>query len=169
MKKLFAVGIILLAICISISAVSADDGFSFNFSSSDSSNSNGGSVEVNNNNVKIQDIQYTIPDGFKENQSAQIVGEDAEQDSFPGFKISSVRFDKGDDSIIIKVLFGDDKLDENTYTPGNDTVAKKVGDVDGYLAEFTDGISFNYIKDGKLIEIFAPDEKTLTSVLASSK
>lgn len=169
MKKILAIGIILLTICVSVSAVSADDGWSFNFSSSDSSNSDGGSVSVNNNNVKIQDISYTIPDGFKENKSAEVVGEDADQNTFPGAKISTVRFDKDNESIIIKVIFSDSKFDNSTYEPGNNTVAKTVANIEGYIADFNDGVSFDYIKDGKVVEIFAPDEKTLQSVIQSSE
>lgn len=74
------IGVLLLAICVSVSAVSAeDDGFSFSFSSSDSSNSDGGSVQVENNVVTIQDLKFTIPDGFKENESAKKVGEEADR------------------------------------------------------------------------------------------
>ena len=40
-KKILMIGVFLIAIFISVSAVSADDGWSFSFSSSDSTNSDG--------------------------------------------------------------------------------------------------------------------------------
>ena len=161
-------GAILLAICITISAVSADDGWSFNFSSNEETNSDGGSVKLENNVLTIQDFKFTIPDGFKENESEKVVGEDADQDAFPGFKISSERFDKGDDSIIIKVLFGDEKLDTDTYEPGENYTAEKIGDKEGWIVEYLDGFSFDYIEDGKLVEIFAPDEQSVIDLIESS-
>lgn len=85
MKKIMILGVILLAICLSISAASAYE-FNFDYSSSDSSNTDGGSISLENNELTIQDFKYIIPEGYKENESAKITGEDADQDSFPGFK-----------------------------------------------------------------------------------
>ena len=167
MKKIMMVGVILLAICLSISAVSAFE-WSFGESSSDSTNSDGGSISLENNELTIQDIKYVIPEGYKENESAKILAEEADQNAFPGFKISSEKFDKGDDSIIIKVVFGDEKFDKDSYTPADEAVSKNLANVNGYLTEYNDGVSFDYIVDGKLVEIFAPDEETLSSVLESS-
>ena len=53
MRKILIIGVLLLAICVSIGAVSADDGFSFNWSSSDSSNSDGGQISFDNGKLKI--------------------------------------------------------------------------------------------------------------------
>ncbi|AMD17041.1 hypothetical protein TL18_02780 [Methanobrevibacter sp. YE315] len=163
-RKFLMMGVVLLAICVTISAVSADDGWSFNFSSSSESNSDGGDVSVENNHVKIQGLEFTIPEGYVENESARLVGNDTDQDAFPGFKISAVQFDKDNDSIIIKVVYGDDELNASSYTPANDTVAEKINDIDGYFKEYDDGVSFNYIKDGKLVELFAPNKETLISL-----
>ena len=167
MKKIMMAGVILLAICLSISAASAFE-WNFDFSSNDSTNSDGGSISLENNELTIQDLKYVIPEGYKENESAKVLAEDADQDAFPGFKLSSERFDKGDDSIIIKVVFGDEEIDKEGYTPGENAVAKDISDISGYLTEYNDGVSFDYIEDGKLIEIFAPDEETLSSLFESS-
>ena len=69
MKKIIIVLSVLLAVCLAISAVSADEGWSFNFSSeeSSSSSSNGGEVNFNNGKLKIQCLEFTIPEGYKEN------------------------------------------------------------------------------------------------------
>lgn len=164
------VGVLLLAICISVSAVSAEDGsWSFDFSSSDSTNSDGGSVQVDNNVVTIQGFKFTIPDGFKENESAKKVGEEADQELFPDFKESTVAFDKGDDRYLITVLFGDEKVDDDSYTPAKNATEKELADVDGWYEEYDDGAAFDYIEDGKLIHIFAPNEKGLISLLESAE
>ena len=61
-KKIFMVGVLLLAVCITISAVSADEGFNFSFSSSDSSNSDGDSIKFDNGKLVIQGIEFAIPE-----------------------------------------------------------------------------------------------------------
>ena len=171
MKKILMIGAVLLAICISVSAVSADDSWSFNFGSSESSNSNGGFISLNtaNNLLEIQKLQYTIPDGYKENESYRVVGEDTNQSSFPeGTKITSCKFIKGDDSIIIKVIFSDEEFKADEYTPSDNAVEKEIANQSGWLEEFNDGMCFDYVKDGKIVEIFAPDEKVIESLIESS-
>lgn len=163
-RKFLLAGVILLAICVTVGAVSADDSWSFSFSSSSQSNTDGGDVSITNNNLKIQGLEFIIPDGFKENESARLVGNDTDQNSFPGFKISKVQFDKGNESLTIKVIYGDNKLNSSTYTPANDTVSGKIHDIDGYITEYKDGVSFDYLKDGKLVEIIAPNKEMIDSL-----
>lgn len=168
MKKIMLIGVLLLTVCISLSAVSAFE-WSFSSSSSESTNTDGGSISLDDNVLKIQGFEYTIPEGYKENKQAQALAEQADQDTFPGFKISSETLVKGNDSIIIKVVFGDEEMDDDSYTPAEEAVSKEIADTEGYLREYDDGVSFDYIEDGKLVEIFAPDEETLSSLLSSSK
>ena len=171
MKKIVVLGVILLAICVSVAAVSAaddDEGWSFSFSSSESSNSDGGELSIENDKLTIQGIEFTIPEGFEENKSAEKVGIDG-QDGFEGFKISGAEFNKGDEFIIIKVVFGGVELDEDTYTPADDTVTKEVAGQNGWFSEYSDSVSFDYIKDGKLVEIFAPNEDVLADLIQSSQ
>lgn len=166
MKKVIILTIILAAI-ISVSAVSADDEWSFDFSSN--SDTDGGQLEVVNNEVTIQGFKFVIPDGFKHNQSADLIGEDA-GDNFPDCDVSKVEFDKGDEFIIIKVVYDDDvKFDDKTYEPPESSVEKQIGKQKGFIEEYENGVSFDYCKDGKLIEILAPSQEILTSLLQSSE
>ena len=171
MKKILIIGAILLAICISISAVSADDSWSFNFSSSESSNSEGGAFSLNtvNNLLQIQGLNYTIPEEYKENESFRAVGEDANLSSLPeNSKITCAEFINGNDSIIIKTFFHDQPFDEDGYTPAKNAVKKEIADQEGWLEEYEDGVTFDFVEDGKIVEIFAPDEKVLETILKST-
>ena len=85
-----------------------------------------------------------------------------------GTKITACEFLKGKDSIIIKALFADEKFDEDGYTAPDDATEKEIADQDGWLREFDDGVCFDYIEDGKIVEIIAPDEKVLESLIKSS-
>lgn len=164
MKKILAVAIVLLAVCVTISAVSANEGFNFDFSSSDSSDSNGGSLKLDNNKLNIQGIEFTIPDGYKEDEGFKELAMEADQKAFPGMKVTQDRFNKTDDDcIVFEVVFSDDKLD--TYTPADDMVAKKIGNQDGYLKEYDEGVSYIYLKDGKLVSISAKDENVIADLL----
>ncbi|WP_296784541.1 hypothetical protein [uncultured Methanobrevibacter sp.] len=165
MKKVLMIFAVLLAVCLTVCAVSADDSWSFNFSSSDSSNSNGGSMSFENGKLKLQDLEFTIPDGFEENQSAQKLAEDATD--VKDAKFSVCQFIKDGKEIFVKVFFFDN--DEFTaVTPIDNEVNKTMAGIDGvYDAnKYNDSTpTFRFVKDGKLVEINAPDDETIESII----
>ena len=120
---------VMLAICLTVSAVSADEGWSFNFSSSDSSNSDGGAFSLENGKLKLQDIEFTIPDGYKENESARKLAAPAED--VDDAKYSVCQFVNDGKEIFVKVFFFDDDGEFNNLTAVDNQVAKKMGDHDG--------------------------------------
>ena len=160
---------ILLAICLTVGAVSADDdGWSFDFSTSDSSNSDGGAMSFTNGKLKLQDIEFTIPDGFKENESAQKLAEAATD--VEDAKYSVCQFVKDGKEIFVKVFFFDDSADKEftNLTPVDNEVQKNMAGIDGvYDAnKYNDSTpTFRFLKDGKLVEVNAPDDDTIVSVL----
>ena len=161
------VGVILLAICVSISAVSADDGWSFSWSSSDSSDSNGGDMSFDNGKLKLQGIELTIPDGYKENESAQKLAQDAEDVN--DAKFSVCEFDNGDKQIVTKVFFMDDK-DFDNLSPKDDgsSIDATMAGIKGifFANKYDDQTpTFEYVKDGKIVEVNAPDNETIEAVI----
>ena len=170
-KKILMVGAILLAICITVSAVSADDGWSFNFGSSESSNSDGGffSLNTGTNELQIQMLNYTIPNDYKENESFRTVGVATNQSSFPDdTKITAGQFVNGNESIFVKVFFRDTPFEEDGYNPAEGAVAKEIADEDGWLLEDEDGVTFDFIEDGQIVEINATNEQVIESILKSA-
>ncbi len=166
MKKITLILTIFLALCLTVGAVSASDDWSFSFSSEESSdsNTNGGQVDYKDGELKIQGLDFKIPDGYKENSSAKKVGADAGK-NFDGFKLSSAGFDKGNDFIDVKVIFGDEKMDKDSYTPPEGSQSKKIGGHDGYITQNDNGVTFDYIDDGKVVEIVAPSESVVSSII----
>ncbi len=157
---------IILAICLTVSAVSADDGWSFNFSSSESSNSDGGAMSFNNGKLKLQDVEFTIPDGFEENESAQKLAENATD--VEDAKYSVCQFIKDGKEIFVKVFFFDNGNEFTNLTPMDNEVQKTIAGIDGvYDANrYNDSTpTFRFLKDGKLVEVNAPDDDTIASVL----
>ena len=136
------VGVLLLAVCITISAVSADEGFNFSFSSSDSSNSDGDSIKFDNGKLVIQGIEFAIPDGYKE---------------------VSDTFSKGNDNITVKVIYSD--TTEGNYTPNSNATEKTINKQAGWFNEDNGKAVFTYIKDRKVVAIIAPDENTIASII----
>ena len=158
MRKGLIALIALIAICITIGAASAAD-WSFNIGSD--TNSDGGSVQINNNELKIQDEKFTIPDGYKENETARLVGNQTTEGS--GAKISACELDNGNKTIIVKVLYADGGIDNATGPEGSENAT--VSGHSGYLKNDELGTLFGFMKDGKLIEIRAPSQAEIESVL----
>lgn len=164
MKKILMIGVVLLAICISISAVSADDGWSFNFSSSE--NTDGGSINFDNGVLKIQDLEFNIPEGYEENTSAQKLAESATD--IEDAKYSACQFIKDGKEIVISVFFTDDGDLENLTATEDGAVEKTIAGINGIYSENSYGDNtptFKYIKDGKIVVINAPDDDTIASVI----
>ena len=166
MKKILMVFAVMLAICLTVSAVSADDSWSFNFSSSESSNSDGGEMSFENGKLKLQGFEFTIPDGFKENESAQKLAAAAED--VEDAKYSVCQFINDGKEIFVKVFFFDDGNEFTSLKPIDNEVEKTMAGIDGvYDANKYDDNTptFRFLKDGKLVEINAPDDDTIASML----
>ena len=166
-KKIFALTITLMVLAVSISAASAED-WSFNFSSEDSSNSDGGDFKLDNGVLTLQGVEFEIPEGYKENESARKLA--VPTDDIEGAKCSLVSFLNGDKEILLKVFFVDDGEFTDLHADESE-VNQSIGDVQGLFAEnkFGDNTpSFRFIKDGQLIEIDAPDMETLNSLVESA-
>lgn len=157
MKKILIVLIALIAIGVSIGAVSAE-GFDFSFGGE--SNTDGGDFSLENNKLSLQGIDLKIPEGFKENESARTLAEDT--DAFgEGCKVSYTEFYNNDTNIIVKVFFGNDGKIENVT--GENPI--KIGNQDGFLDEKDGRAIFDYSIDGKVVEINAPNQDTIKTLL----
>lgn len=168
MKRILVLLAVLLAFCVCISAVSADDSWSFNWSSSESSNSDGGEVSLENNKLKLQGLEFTIPEGYKQNESAQKLGAPAED--MEGAKYSVCEFLNGEKELFIKVFYFDDDKTEFTHVDDSleGTHNETLSDIQGRVFDDKYGDktpTFQYVKDGKLVEINAPDQETIVSVI----
>ncbi|MBE6503675.1 MAG: hypothetical protein E7Z76_05235 [Methanobrevibacter sp.] len=159
MRKIFVVLIALIAICITVSAASAAD-WSFNFGTD--SNTNGGSVNINNNELKIQDEKFTIPDGYKENESARDLAADA-KGKFEGAKVTICELNKENETVLIKVFFSDGGISDITGLEGSEN--KTIGGHQGFLTIKEDEVIFDYGVNNKAVEIIAPNEADIEAVL----
>ena len=165
MKKIFVVLAILIAIGVSLTAVSADDEWSFNFSSAE--NSDGGSIDFENGVLKMQGIELTIPDGYKMDEDSKKLAEDATD---ADAKFSACKFVNGDDEIVVNVFFAD--TDFESLSPQNDTqINKTISNINGlYEANRYDDDTptFTYLEDGKIVQINAPNDEILKSIISST-
>lgn len=166
MKKILMIGVILLTIGITLSAASAAE-WNFDFSSTESSNTDGGAMSFDNGKLTLQDIEFNIPDGYKENESARKLAEPA--DDPKDAKFSVCIFKNGDKELMTKVYFSDD-VNFDSLTPNDDgsSVEKTMAGTKGIYFEdkYNDGTpTFEFLKDGKIIEINAPDDDTIESVM----
>ena len=159
MKKIIIVLIALIAIGVSIGAVSAE-GFSFSFGSE--SNSDGGDFSLNNDKLSLQGIDFKVPTGFKENESARMVA-NATEAFGEKCKVSGSEFYNNDTNIIINAFFANDgKFDDLKV---NNATNKTIAGHEGFISEKEGRILFDYLVDGKIVEINSPDQQTLESIL----
>lgn len=159
MRKGLLVLIALLAICITISAASAAD-WSFNFGSS--SSSDGGDIKIDNDKLSLQGIDFKIPEGYKENESARILAKDTNQFGENG-KVSATEFYNNNSTIVIKSFFATDGKYENLNA--DNATEKTIGGQKGFVTEKDGEVLFDYLIDGKICEIVAPNEDTIGSLL----
>lgn len=159
MRKILLVALAIFAVCITVSAVSADDGWSFSFGSE--SNSNGGSIDVNNNELKIQDVKFTIPEGFKELEDKRLVGNDST--SIKGAKVTGTAIQKGNDTIVIKVTYGEGGI--KNITGGEGSQNQTIAGHSGFLTTGDNEVIFDYDDNEKLVEIVAPSQELIEAVL----
>ncbi|MBQ7928896.1 MAG: hypothetical protein IJ287_09200 [Methanobrevibacter sp.] len=157
MKKILIVLVALIAIGVSISAVSAE-GFSFSFGSE--SNSDGGDISIDNNKLKMQGVEFKIPEGFKENESARMLANDTNAFG-EDCKESATTFYNNDTTIIVKIFFAKDGKFENVTGENPLNLAGH----DGFITEKDGRAIFDYDADGKIVEIDAPDQDTIKSIL----
>jgi hypothetical protein len=159
MKKIIIVLIALIAIGVSIGAVSAE-GFSFSFGSE--SNSDGGDLSLNNDKLSIQGVDFKVPEGFKENESARMVA-NATEAFGEKCKVSGSEFYNNDTNIIVNVFFANDgKFDDLKV---NNATNKTIAGHEGFISEKEGRTLFDYLVDGKIVEINSPDQQTLESIL----
>lgn len=119
-----------------------------------------------NGKLKIQDVELTIPDGFEENESAQKLAEDA--NDVENAKYSLCQFVKDGQEIVVKVFFFDNGNEFTNLTPASGEVEKNIAGVDGLYNpdKFGDNTpTFRYVKDGKVVEINAPNDDIISSII----
>lgn len=162
MRKILVVALALIAIgIVTASAVSAE-GWNFSFGSE--SNSDGGSISVENNKLKIQDEDFTIPDGYQENEKSRILAQDSPD--FKGAKVSGAIFLNGDKNITVKVIYGDNLGINLTADPADGGENKTIGDHNGVLVTGEGVAKFSYVDgDDKFIQIAAPSEAEIQTLL----
>ena len=165
MRKILLIFALLLAICLTASAVSADGEWNFNFSSSESSSSDGGAMSFENGKLKLENIKFSIPDGYNENESARKLAQDANEAD--GAKCSVCQFINDGKEIFVKVFYFEDGEFAN-LTAVDNVVEKNLDGIDGFYDanKYNDTTpTFRFLKDGKMIEINAPDDETITSII----
>lgn len=158
MKKIFAIGVVLLALMFTLSAVSAE-GWSWNFSSE---SSNGADVSVDNDAVTVQGIKFKIPEGLAENETHRVLGNDS--DVTEGAKYSKVTLENETVDVVIKVIYADGET--LTAKDNGKGEAKTIGGHNGFLFNDNGIYVFDYDQDGKLVELMSSNQGLFEKVLA---
>lgn len=152
MKKTAILLITLVAICVSLGVVFADNGSEVNFA---------------DGKLTILDVDFNIPDGYTQDTSSTQNGVPANLTGADDAKQYAARFTTSDGKEIIVKVVVSDTIQFTSYTPEGDYTQKTIGGKEGFLQTYAGDNTpyFTYIDDGKLIQIWAPDEATIESII----
>ena len=166
MKKLLILGLILIAFSTTLTALSADEKVTSE------------SMTLVNNKLTINDINFTIPDGFEDVESdsdSSGLDEDGEKEveDIDGTPIDSKLSKEFKNSagekleIEVGIKANNEKIDKiNLANAEQKTIAGKEGFL---IKEVDDGknkYKFEYLEDGKLVKIVANSEEVINQVIA---
>lgn len=166
MKKLLILGLILIAFSTTLTALSADEKVTSE------------SMTLVNNKLTINDINFTIPDGFEDVESdsdSSGLDENGEKEveDIDGTPIDSKLSKEFKNSagekleIEVGIKANNEKIDKiNLANAEQKTIAGKEGFL---IKEVDDGknkYKFEYLEDGKLVKIVANSEDVINQVIA---
>lgn len=151
MKKIMAILIVLVAVGISLGAVSAL----------------GDDVSFSDGKLTIKDFDFNIPDGYEMDDTQTQNGVDANLTGLSDGKQYAAIFTTDDGKEIIVKVVVSDTITITSYTPDGDYTEKTIAGKQGYLQTYAGDNTpyFTYIDNGKLIQIWAPDESTIESII----
>ena len=118
-----------------------------------------------NGALNIQGEKFNIPDGYDENGSEIGIQSNVTANARETYDT----FTNGNNTIIVKVFYFDDGNFENLTSDHTDAENKTINNINGFLSSENDQVIFNYISNGKLIEIIAPNENILSSIISANK
>ena len=171
-KKILILGLILIAVSSTLTAISAESSFT-NIEQSKT---------LVNNQLTINDIHFTIPNGYEEIENdtditATEIDDDGETETetedidgtvVDGSTSSEFKNSAGDKiEIKVGIKANDQKIEK--IAPVN-FEQKTIAGKDGYLIkELNDGkeqYKFEYLENGKLVKIVASSEDIISQIIA---
>lgn len=166
MKKLLILGLILIAFSTTLTALSADEKVTSE------------SMTLVNNKLTINDINFTIPDGFEDVESdsdSSGLDENGEKEveDIDGTPIDSKLSKEFKNSagekleIEVGIKANNEKIDKiNLANAEQKTIAGKEGFLVKEVDDGKNEYKFEYLEDGKLVKIVANSEDVINQVIA---
>lgn len=166
MKKLLILGLILIAFSTTLTALSADEKVTSE------------SMTLVNNKLTINDINFTIPDGFEDVESdsdSSGLDEDGEKEveDIDGTPIDSKLSKEFKNSagekleIEVGIKANNEKIDKiNLANAEQKTIAGKEGFLVKEVDDGKNEYKFEYLENGKLVKIVANSEDVINQVIA---
>lgn len=155
--------IIIAIIIIAIAVFLVVNPFNISVTSSSSSTSSESSMVFSNGVLNIDGKEFKIPGGFDQLDNESEVGVDAPSVA-QGAKSTYGTFSNGTDEIVVKVFTGPSDFTELNVEGESKNVT--YGSFNGLLHQDEGLFLFDCIVDGKLIEIVAPSEDIISSILS---
>lgn len=143
LKRVLLISLILIALAASLTVVSADKA------------------------IKIDGVNFNIPDGFEENKSSSVDGIELTYANEYDAKGYGKLFSDGNDEIIIMILEPESVSadDLNEFDVSRGCTSKTINGIEGLYSGDGEDFSFSFIEDGKYCVITASNEGLFESVV----
>ena len=166
-NKIFIISIVLLVLVASMTVISAETSFT----------STSTSKTLNNNELTMNNVKFLVPNGFEEVETdtdKTKTESDSEKDTTDidgtvvDSKISSEFKNSAGDKIEMTVGIKANNQKIQSISPAN-AEQKTIKNKQGYLIKTTDDgknkVKFEYLDDGKLVKIEAPNEEMISQII----
>lgn len=121
-----------------------------------------GCAYASGNSVEISGVNFTVPEGFTEDVSEEVVNESDSDDGY-NYIVSSKTFEDDDHLLLISVATYEDNITDDIVKDIGD--ATTINNVTGYLEDMGFLAVFGYVQDGKVVVITADDADIIEEVL----
>lgn len=113
--------------------------------------------------VEIAGINFTVPEGFTEDVSDEIVNESGSDDGY-NYVTNSKSFESDGHFLLLSVATYEDNITDDIIKDMGEKTT--IGNVTGYLGDMGFLALFSYIQDDNVVVITADDKDIIEEVLA---
>lgn len=146
--------------------ITLSNGAEIDVDDSAKSTSSSSSSSSNAKKIKIEGIEFSIPDGFKEDSSSlDSVNDKQFEANNIKYTMDGKMFTDGKDTFTVGVITYEDHEVDDSIVKGVGGDALTINGVDGYEYDYENQEGFAYAKDGKLVTILANDDDLLDEIV----
>ena len=166
-NKILIIGLALMLLLVSIAAVSAE-GWSLSSKTATRTNPDGttSTMEINNGVLTLEGVKFNIPDVYQEVENERELGDNEDDYGFKDSKKSTCVFKRDDNTITMSVIYNTDASFDKLPKTEEKQEEKTISGKDGLYYVDEGKAYFEYLEDGKIIEISSTNPDLIEHIIA---